>query len=171
MGQQIRVNGRLVGQAQDLGRTGQQLPRATPKKALRPREVLEAGRVVREVLDHFFPGHDWLQQAQDGVETFLARCVEQFAGTPRPTNAGPIQAGTDYTHYARSAEEIKETMAAEEGVVSRAPRQVPRYRQAPEEIQIPESELADPLRQERPLLAPSPPSKLPPPPPKPKWAF
>jgi hypothetical protein len=84
------------------------------------------------------------------VETLLQRCVEQLAGTPPPTNPGPIQAGSDYTHYARSAEEIKETMAAEEGAVSKAPRSIPRFREDPSEVEIPEGELADPIAKQPP---------------------
>lgn len=97
------------------------------------------------MLDHLFPGAPWLHQAQDGIELLVHRCIEQFGNSPSPTNGEPIREGTDYRERARTASEIKATMAAEEAAVSAA-RHVPRYREDPYEIEIPESELADPLQ-------------------------
>lgn len=133
-----------------VGQTGQVRDRNTVKKGYRFTEAREAAAAAMEVLEHHFEGHQWLEQAREGLELYIHRCIEQFAGTPQPSNHGPIQNGADYRAYARSAEEIKQTMAAEQGVVSRAPRQVPRYRQVPDEVEIPESEIADPMQQEQP---------------------
>jgi len=87
---------------------------------------------------------EWIAQARDGLEVYLQRCIEQFSATPQPTNAAPIQTGADYRAFARTAEEIKETMAAEEAGVSAA-RRVPRYKERPDEVEIPENEIADPM--------------------------
>lgn len=121
------------------------MQRAVTKKHYRLPEAREAATAALEVLERHFPDADWLKQVQDGLEVYLERCITQFSGTPAPRNAGPIQGGGDYNAFARSAEEIKETMAAEEGSVTRA-RNVPRYRQQPDEVEIPEQELADPMR-------------------------
>lgn len=145
MGQQVRINGRLVGQAQ-VGNTGQPRSRAVVRKSRRHEGVIEAAQSAIEVMDHFFPGSPWLEQVRDGLETYLQRCLEQFATSVAPTrNNAPIADGRDYREFARSAEEIKQDMAAEEAAVSAAPRRVPRYRERPDEIQIPESELSDPV--------------------------
>lgn len=98
-----------------------------------------------EVLEHYFAGQEWLAQARDGLELYLDRCIGQFAGMPAPINNSAITSGDDYREYARSAEEIKRTMAAEEAAVTPA-RNVPRYRQKPDEVDIPEQEIADPMR-------------------------
>lgn len=98
-----------------------------------------------QVLEHYFGGQEWLAQTKDGLELYLDRCIGQFAGVPAPINNAPISDGSDYREYARTAEEIKRTMAAEEAAVSAA-KVVPRYRQRPDEVEIPESELADPMR-------------------------
>lgn len=142
---QIYVNGRPVGQTQaSLGKTGVQLQRQAPKKRYRLPEVKDAGEAIRQVLEHHFRGADWIDQAVDGAEVYLEKFIEQFAGTPAPRNGGPIQDGSDYRAYARTAAEIKETMAAEEQTVTSAPKNLPRYRQRPDEISIPEQEIADP---------------------------
>lgn len=127
--------------------------RAVPRKGHRTREVLAAAHAATEVMAAAFPNADWLQQVQDGIEVFLMRCLEQFASSATPVNHGPIQQASDYRHFARTAEEIKEDIAAEEGAVSRAPRQVPRYRDDPNEIAIPEAELQDPTAVVRPAPA------------------
>ena len=98
-----------------------------------------------EVLEHHFPGAEWLTQVREGLEVYLERCIVQFAATPTPTNAGAISDGSDYRAFARTAEEIKETMAAEEAGVTAA-RNVPRYRERPDEVDIPEAEIADPMK-------------------------
>ena len=151
----ILVNGRPVGQTPaELGKTGVQLSRQQPRKRFRLPEVKDVGAAVRQVLEHHFRGVDWIDQAVDGAEQYIEKCIHQFSGTATPRNSGPIQHGSDYREYARSAEEIKETMAAEEGSVTPAPRQVPRYRQRPDEIEIPEREIADPRPRQAPLQAP-----------------
>jgi hypothetical protein len=149
----ITINGRPVGPQAVAGKTGQQLDRAAPKKAYRLPEARRAAAAAIEVLDHEFPGAQWLHQARDGLEQYLERCITQFAGTQQPTNAGPINSGSDYRAFARTAEEIKETMAAEEAAVSHA-KSVPRYREHPEEAEIPEAEIADPMKQPAPKPAP-----------------
>lgn len=128
------------------------MPAPRPKKPYRLPEAREAAGAAMEVLSRHFPGCDWLHQANDGIELFVQRCIEQFGGTPQPTNAPPIASGADYRQFARSAEEIKETMAAEEAAVSAA-RNVPRYKQRPDEVSIPDAEIADPM-----TAAPKPPS-------------
>jgi hypothetical protein len=154
MEREIRINGRLVGQTQQAAVTrphGAQLPRATPRGGWRLPQARDAGAAVRAVLERHHPKADWLHQVQDGVELFVQRCLEQFAQTPTPReNAAPIVAGSDYKAYARTAEEIKETMAAEEAAVSAAPQQVPRYREDPREVRIPETEIADPMQPQPP---------------------
>ena len=140
----IIVNGRPLG-PQTVGQTGQQLQRAQPKKAYRLPEARRAAAAAMESLEQDFEGADWLHQARDGLEVYLERCIVQFSATPKPANAGPISSGSDYKAFARSAEEIKETLAAEEGAVSKA-KTVPRYRERPDEVEIPEQEIADPMQ-------------------------
>lgn len=135
---------------------GQQRARATPKKGYRIPEVKRAAAAAADSLRQDFGEAEWIDQAVDGLEVYLQRCIESFSGTPTPQNAGPITHGSDYREFARSAQEIRETMAAEEGSTSRAPQRVPRYRQRPDEVEIPEGELADPVEQPAP---PPPPKK------------
>ncbi len=75
---------------------------------------------------------------------FIQRCVTQLGGSPGPqTNAMPISEGAQYTHPARTAQQIRETPAANEGAVSRAPR---RFRtDDPVETVQQRGELADPV--------------------------
>lgn len=142
----ITICGRPVGpQKAAVGQTGQQLSRNTPKKSYRLPEARRAAEAAEQSLMQDFGDVEWIAQARDGLEVYLQRCIEQFSATPAPRNAPPITQGSDYRQFARSAEEIKETMAAEEGSVTRA-RNVPRYRQRPDEVEIPEAEIADPMR-------------------------
>jgi hypothetical protein len=124
--------------------------------------VKRAAEAAADSLRQDFGDAEWIGQAMDGLELYLQRCVENFSATPTPQNNGPITDGGDYREYARSAQEIKETMAAEEGTTTRAPQRVPRYRQRPDEIEIPESELADPVQ---------PPPRAEPPKPKGGWTL
>jgi hypothetical protein len=78
--------------------------------------------MVRELLINEF-GEDapFLQQAQDGVEVFVHRCIEQL-GAPGPVgNALPIQHGSDYRMPARNAQQLRMDKAADERQVKRAP--------------------------------------------------
>lgn len=138
----ITINGRPVAAGQGVAPRGAQ---PAPKKAYRLPEARRAAAAAMDQLGADFPNAPWLHQARDGLELYLQRCIEQFSGTPQPSNAAPITNGADYREYARSAEEIKATMAAEEAAVSSA-RNVPRYRERPDEVEIPEQELADPMQ-------------------------
>jgi hypothetical protein len=129
--------------------TGQPRERAAPRKDYRLPEARRAGAAAAEALRKDFGDAEWIAQAVDGLELYLQRCIQQFSATPHPTNNSPIQAGSDYREFARSAEEIKETMAAEDAAVSRAAR-VPRYRERPDEVPIPETEIADPMQRPAP---------------------
>lgn len=145
MAQQIRINGRLVGTPETpVGGTGEVRQRVAPKKPRRHPVVIRIGEMAAAELSEEFEGADWILQAQDGLEQFLMRCIEQFHGAPPPRNMGPIESGEDYTHYARTAEQIKQDIAAEEGSVSAAPKSLPRFRQDPREVAIPESSIQDP---------------------------
>jgi hypothetical protein len=142
----ININGRPLGPQQaPVGRTGQQLDRNAPRKAYRLPEARKAAAAAMEVMEAEFRGAEWLVQVRDGIELFVQRCIEQFAATPTPSNASAIRDGSDYKAFARTAQEIKETMAAEEGAVTKA-RNVPRYKQRPDEVDIPEQEIADPMK-------------------------
>jgi hypothetical protein len=82
--------------------------------------AVEAARIVRDFLESTIKASEAdLQQMQDGVEVFLHRCMVQFS-TPRPQNASAITSGADYREPARTAAEIKETIAAEQGAVTQA---------------------------------------------------
>lgn len=140
----ITINGRPVGQTQ-VGRTGVQLERATPKKAYRLPEARRAAAAAAASLAADFGNADWIHQAVEGLELYLERCIMQLSATTVTGNMPPISSGSDYRAFARSAQEIKETMAAEEAGVSAA-RNVPRYRERPDEVPIPEAEVADPMR-------------------------
>ncbi len=163
----ILINGRPVGQT-PVSRPGAAPARPAPRKPYRFPEAIQAAAAALEVLEHHFPGHPWLHQARDGIELVVQRCIEQLAGTPPPVNGTAISSGGDYRAFARSAAEIKETMAAEEAAVSAA-RTVPRYRDRPDEVSIPESELADPMKSGG-IYTPAPqqPSS---PPPKQGWSM
>lgn len=151
---EIRINGRLVGKTgqQAVGKTGQQLPPPVAVRRRRAPEAQHVAQLVGEYLVNRFGDEEWIAQAADGVEILIQRCIEQFLGRPTPQNAGPIVSGSDYTHLPRTAEEIKETMAAEQHHASAA-RRVPRYRVTPDEIHIPEEELADPMQHRAPTIA------------------
>lgn len=77
---------------------------------------------MRELLaNHYGEDAPFLKQAQDGVEGFVHRCIEQL-GSPGPAgNASPIQHGTDYRMPARTAEQFRQEKAADERAVKRAP--------------------------------------------------
>lgn len=148
MEREIRVNGRLVGQAGKAAvnrQTGVPLQRQQPARAQRSPEASACGAAVHAILLREFGGAEWLHQVQDGVELFVERCLEQFAGSAQPSNSGPISDGGDYRARARTAEEIKATMAAESAAVSAAPQRLGRFREDPREVQIPESEIVDPM--------------------------
>ena len=84
--------------------------------------AVEAAQLVRDFLEKRIqatPGD--LKQIQDGVEVFVHRCMVQFS-TPRPINGSAITSGADYKMPARTAEEIKATIAAEQGAVTAAKR-------------------------------------------------
>lgn len=73
------------------------------------------------MINHFGEDAPFLQQAQDGVEGFVHRCIEQL-GSPGPVgNAQPIQAGTDYRMPARTAQQLRQDKAADERAVRKAP--------------------------------------------------
>jgi hypothetical protein len=100
---------------------GQPVQRITkPVKQRHMGPAVEAAKLVREFLSqHIKASEADLQQMQDGVEVFLHRCMVQFS-TPRPQNGSAITDGADYRHPARTAAEIKETIAAEQGAVTKA---------------------------------------------------
>jgi hypothetical protein len=78
--------------------------------------------LVRELLiNHYGADAPFLQQVQDGVEGFVHRCIEQL-NSPGPTgNALPIQQGTDYRMPARTAQQLRQDVAADERAVKPAP--------------------------------------------------
>jgi hypothetical protein len=100
---------------------GQPVQRITkPVKQRHLGPAVEAANLVREFLSQRIQASEAdLQQMQDGVEVFLHRCMVQFS-TPRPQNGSAISDGADYRHPARTAEEIKQTIAAEQGAVTKA---------------------------------------------------
>lgn len=101
--------------------------------------------VAQVVLDHYGEV-PWLKQCQDGVVAFVTMCVRQLGENPGPqANAQPLAAGAQYNQPARTAEEIKATPAANEGTVSRAPRQF--RTEDPVETVDRRGELADPVQQ------------------------
>jgi hypothetical protein len=132
---------------QAAGKQGVQLERVQPKKRQRIPQAVEIGHIVADLLNEMYPDADWIHQTRDGVIDYLEKCIERFTSTPKPVNAPPITSGYDYRQRARTAEEIKAEMAAEEGSVSRAPSRLARYRERPEEVEIPEAEVAHPMEQ------------------------
>lgn len=82
--------------------------------------AVEAGQLVREYLEKNIKASDTeFQQMQDGVELFIHKCLVAFS-TPTPQNGQAISSGADYRHPARTAQEIKQTIAAEQGTVTAA---------------------------------------------------
>ncbi len=78
--------------------------------------------MVRELLiNHYGEDAPFLNQAQDGVEVFVHRCIDQL-GSPGPAgNATPIQHGSDYRMPARTAQQLRQDKAADERSVKTAP--------------------------------------------------
>jgi hypothetical protein len=105
---------------------------------------------VRELLiNHYGEDAPFLNQAQDGVEVFVHRCIEQL-GTPGPVgNALPIQNGSDYRMPARNAQQLRQDMAADERQVKRAPgREAVVNEHVTEEEMERRGELANPVAQQ-----------------------
>jgi hypothetical protein len=79
------------------------------------------------------------------VAEFVTKCINQLGGQPGPqTNALPLGEGSGYVLPARTADEIRQTPAANTGHVSRAPR---RYQTMDSvETVAQRGELADPVQ-------------------------
>lgn len=111
--------------------------------------------------------YPWLKQIRDGVEVYVHRCMIQFAGGA-PQNGMAISSGADYVMPARTAEEIKQTIAAEQGSVTAARKG---FKLTDDSERIAKREgLADPAAvfdEHQPKAAPEP-AKTPSPPAKPK---
>lgn len=108
-------------------------------------------------MEDYYAGAPWLQQAQDGVAAFIQQCFDQLGQSAPPiANAQPLSNGAQYHERARTAQEIKESIAAEERGVSRAPKHF--KTEDPVEVVDERGELADPVSppatQQRKIIVP-----------------
>lgn len=96
----------------------EQRPRRTPEEISRERhrstEAREVGRCVNDVLCAKHGDVDWITQVIDVVELALDRAVRQLSASNVTTNAPALLDGATYAFPPRTADEIKETIAASE---------------------------------------------------------
>jgi len=76
------------------------------------------------VLAHFYPGNPSIPQVQAMIAEAMQRAITQLIDTPPPAgNAHSFKQGARYVHRARTAEEIKASMAQAASVGSTTPIQ------------------------------------------------
>lgn len=123
---------------------------------------MTCGDAVADLIaQHYGDDCLWLDQVRDGVIGFVDRCVQTLNTAP-PVRATALADGAPYKERARTAEEIKATIAADERSVSKAP---PRTRRTAQQL---EQDVADPRIEPEGELMPAPMNRRPrPPEPKP----